>query len=127
VGGLDGSLVCVPPAGLSPAPAAAWFVPLGGLYTRFVRLFRRPSGPVEDWQPRLYAIVIGLVLIVLWLIAFIVKNNDPVKIDFVLFSAHARLIWLFILLIAIGFLGGVLGSQLYRRRRRSGRSQLPEN
>jgi len=90
-------------------------------------LFRRPSGSLEDWQPRLYAVVIGLVLIVLWLIAFIVKNNDPVKIDFVIFSAHARLIWLFILLIAIGFLGGVLGSQLYRRRRQSGRSQLPEN
>ena len=90
-------------------------------------LFRRPSGSVEDWQPRLYAVVIGLVLIVLWLIAFIVKNNDPVKIDFVLFSAHVRLIWLFILLMAVGFLGGVLGSQLYRRRRRSGRSQLPEN
>jgi uncharacterized integral membrane protein len=88
-------------------------------------LFRRPSGSVEDWQPRLYAIVIGLVLIVLWLIAFIVKNNDPVKIDFVLFSA--RLIWLFILLIAIGFLGGVLGSQLYRRRRQLGRSRLPED
>jgi uncharacterized integral membrane protein len=90
-------------------------------------LFRRPSGSLDDWQPRLYAVVIGLVLIVLWLIAFIVKNNDPVKIDFVLFSAHARLIWLFILLIAVGFLGGVLGSQLYRRRRQSRRSQLPEN
>jgi uncharacterized integral membrane protein len=85
-------------------------------------LFRRPSGPVEDWQPRLYAIVIGCVLIVLWLIAFIVKNNDPVKIDFVLFSAHARLIWLLILLVGIGFLGGVLGSQLYRRRRQLGSS-----
>ena len=44
-------------------------------------LFRRPSGPLEDWQPRLYAIVIGGVLVVLWLIAFVVKNNDPVKID----------------------------------------------
>ena len=85
-------------------------------------LFRRPSGSLEEWQPRPYAVVIGLVLIVLWLIAFIVKNNDPVKIDFVLFSAHARLIWLFILLIAIGFLGGVLGSQLYRRRRQLGSS-----
>jgi len=83
-------------------------------------LFRRPSGSVEDWQPRLYAIVIGLVLIVLWLIAFIVKNNDPVRIDFVLFSAHARLIWLLILLLGIGFLGGVFGSQLYRRRRQLG-------
>jgi uncharacterized integral membrane protein len=75
---------------------------------------------VEDWQPRLYALVIGGVLVFLWLIAFIVKNNDPVKIDFVLFTAHARLIWLLILLLGIGFLGGVLGSQLYRRRRRLG-------
>ena len=64
--------------------------------------------------------LIGLVLIVLWVIAFIVKNSDSVKIDFVLFSAHASLIWLLILLLAIGFLGGVLVSQLYRRR--SGRS-----
>jgi uncharacterized integral membrane protein len=92
-----------------------------------VGLFRRPSGPVEDWQPRLYAIVIGAALVVLWLIAFVVKNNDPVKIDFVLFSAHARLIWLLILLVGIGFLGGVLGSQLYRRRRQLGRSRLPED
>jgi uncharacterized integral membrane protein len=66
--------------------------------------------------------VIGGVLVVLWLIAFVVKNNDPVKIDFVLFSTHARLIWLLILLLGIGFLGGVLGSQLYRRRRRLGRA-----
>jgi len=77
---------------------------------------------VEDWQPRLYAIVIGGVLVVLWLIAFVVKNNDPVKIDFVLFSTHARLIWLLILLLVIGFVGGVFGSQLYRRRRQLGRA-----
>ena len=77
---------------------------------------------MEDWQPRLYAIVIGGVLVVLWLIAFVVKNNDPVKIDFVLFSTHARLIWLLILLLGIGFLGGVFGSQLYRRRRQLGRA-----
>lgn len=83
-------------------------------------LFRRPRGSVEDWQPRLYAIVIGGVLVVLWLIAFVVKNNSPVKIDFVLFSTHARLIWLLILLLGIGFLAGVLGSQLYRRRSRLG-------
>ncbi len=85
---------------------------------RFFR--RRPEGPLEEWQPRLYAILIGLVLIVAWLIAFIIKNTDRVKIDFVLFSAHTSLIWLIILLLAIGFLGGVLLSQVYRRRR-SGR------
>ena len=86
-----------------------------------MRLFRRrPEGPLEDWQPRLYAVLIALLLIVAWVIAFIVKNDTRVRIDFVLFAAHTALIWLIILLLAIGFLGGVLLSQLYRRRRRSG-------
>jgi uncharacterized integral membrane protein len=78
---------------------------------------RRGGGGLEDWQPRLYAILIGLVLIVAYVIAFIVKNNDRIKVDFVLFAAHTSLIWLIILLLAIGFLGGVMLSQLYRRRR----------
>jgi uncharacterized integral membrane protein len=89
-----------------------------------MRLFRRPEGPVEDWQPRLYAMLLGLVLLAAWVIAFIVKNRDRVKIDFVLFSTQASLIWLLILLLAAGFLGGVLTSQLYRRR--SGRVRLPQ-
>jgi uncharacterized integral membrane protein len=85
-----------------------------------MRFFRRrhPGGELEDWQPRLYAALIGLVLILAYVIAFIAKNNDRISIDFVLFSAHTSLIWLIILLLAIGFLGGVLLSQLYRRRRR---------
>ncbi len=87
-----------------------------------MRLFRRrvEGGELEDWQPKLWAILISLVLIAVYLIAFIVKNSDRVDIDFVLFSAHLSLIWLIILLLAIGFLGGVLLSQLYRRRRRLG-------
>jgi uncharacterized integral membrane protein len=91
-----------------------------------MRLFRRPRGPIEEWQPRLYAILIVLVLIVGWLIAFIVKNDENVQLDFVLLDAHLSLIWLIILLLAIGFLGGVLTSQLYRRRRRSDRVGRPE-
>jgi uncharacterized integral membrane protein len=86
-----------------------------------MRLFRRrPEGPLEDWQPRLYAILIGLLLILAYVIAFIIKNSDHVKIDFVLFSTQTSLIWLIILLLAIGFVGGVLLSQLYRRRRQLG-------
>jgi uncharacterized integral membrane protein len=85
---------------------------------RFFR--RRPEGPIEDWQPRLYAMLIGLVLIGVYVIAFIIKNSDKVTIDFVLLSTRTSLIWLIILLLAIGFLGGVLLSQLYRRRGRSG-------
>jgi len=85
-----------------------------------MRLFRRGTtrGELEDWQPRLYAVLIGLLLIVAYVIAFIVKNNDRIKIDFVLFDTHTSLIWLIILLLAIGFIGGVMLSQLYRRRRR---------
>jgi uncharacterized integral membrane protein len=80
-------------------------------------LFRRPRRPIEEWQPRLYAVLIAFVLIVLWLIAFIVKNDEKIQLDFVLLDAHLSLIWLIILLLAIGFAGGILASQLYRRRR----------
>ena len=89
-----------------------------------MRLFRRgpAGGGLEDWQPRLYAILIGFVLIVAYVIAFIVKNNDQIQIDFVLFDTHTSVIWLIILLLAIGFIGGVMLSQLYRRRRLVGRT-----
>jgi uncharacterized integral membrane protein len=87
-----------------------------------MRLFRRRSagGELADWQPRLYAILISLVLIVAYVIAFIIKNSHRVSINFVFFTAQTSLIWLIIFLLAIGFLGGVLLSQLYRRRKRSG-------
>ena len=88
-----------------------------------MRLFpwRPHRGELEEWQPRLYGALIGLVLIAAYVIAFVVENNTRVPIDFVLFDVHASLIWLIVLLLAIGFLGGVLLSQLYRRRsRRSG-------
>jgi uncharacterized integral membrane protein len=83
-------------------------------------LFRRREGAVEDWQPRLWAIVIALGLIVVWVLAFVVKNSDKVKIDFVVFSTNASLIWLVLILLGAGFLSGLLASQLYRRR--SGRA-----
>jgi NhaP-type Na+/H+ or K+/H+ antiporter len=54
----------------------------------------------------------------LYVIAFIVKNDDQIEIDFVLFKATVSLIWTIVFILALGFLGGVLLSQLYRRRRR---------
>jgi uncharacterized integral membrane protein len=79
---------------------------------------RLESGVLADWQPRLYAVLVGLLLIVAYVIAFIVKNDDRVTIDFVLFDARTSLIWLIILILAIGIACGVLLSQLYRRRSR---------
>jgi uncharacterized integral membrane protein len=71
----------------------------------------------EEWQPRLWAVLVGFLLLVLYVIAFVVKNDDRIKIDFVLFSASVSLIWVMVFVFALGFLGGVLLSQLYRRRR----------
>jgi uncharacterized integral membrane protein len=84
-------------------------------------LFRRRLGPGElhEFQPRLYAILIGLFLLCAYVIAFIVENSKKVSLHFVLFTARVSLIWLILLGLAIGFVGGILTSQLYRRRSRS--------
>lgn len=78
-------------------------------------MFRRLGA--EDWQARLWAILIGLLLIALYLIAFVVKNDDRIEIDFVLFTSTVSLIWEIVFILALGILGGVLLSQVYRRRR----------
>jgi uncharacterized integral membrane protein len=79
-------------------------------------LFRRRVD-TEQWQPRLWAVLVGLLLMGLYLIAFVVKNDDRIEIDFVLFKSTVSLIWEIVFILALGILGGVLLSQLYRRRR----------
>ena len=78
-------------------------------------MFRRFGA--DEWQARLWAIIVGLFLIAIYLIAFVVKNDDRIKIDFVLFTSTVSLIWEIVFILALGVLGGVLLSQLYRRRR----------
>jgi uncharacterized integral membrane protein len=84
-------------------------------------VFRRLGA--EEWQARLWAILLGLFLIAVYVIAFIVKNDDQIKIDFVLFSGKVSLIWAMIFILILGVLGGVLLSQIYRRRGRQGRRE----
>jgi uncharacterized integral membrane protein len=78
-------------------------------------MFRRLGA--DEWQGRLWAITIGLFLFALYVIAFIVRNDDQTEIDFVLFKATVSLIWVIVFILALGILGGVLMSQVYRRRR----------
>jgi uncharacterized integral membrane protein len=75
---------------------------------------RRPD---EHWEPRLWAVLLGFTILAIYVIAFIVRNDDQIEIDFVLFKATVSLIWAMIFVLAIGLLGGVVLSQLYRRRR----------
>ena len=81
---------------------------------------RLDAEELQEWQPRLYAILIALVLGVAYVIAFVVENSKPVSLHFVLFTARVSLIWLILLMLGIGVAGGILLSQLYRRRRRAG-------
>jgi len=90
-----------------------------------VRFFRRKGidpETRETFQPRLWLIVGGLALIVAYLVAFIAENNKSVTVHFVLFTTHTSVIWLTLLSLAIGLIGGVLLSQLERRRGRKQRS-----
>ena len=52
------------------------------------------------------------------MIAFVLQNNEQVDVDFVFAKTQISLTWVILISLAIGLLGGVLLSQLYRRRRR---------
>jgi uncharacterized integral membrane protein len=84
-----------------------------------------PPPPAEEedrpstWQPLLYTKIVVLLVVIAYAIAFVVQNTDQIRIDFVFSTAKVRLIWTMLLLLAIGLIGGILLSQLYRHRRRA--------
>jgi uncharacterized integral membrane protein len=76
------------------------------------------SDLAETYQPRLWAVLIVLGLLALYLVAFVVENNKEISVHFVLGTARVSLIWVILFSVLIGLLGGLMLSQLYRRRRR---------
>jgi uncharacterized integral membrane protein len=70
----------------------------------------------RSWQPRLWISLGLLILLVGWLIAFIAGNDEETKIDFVVAEATTSLIWVILLSLLAGLIGGVLLSQLQARR-----------
>jgi uncharacterized integral membrane protein len=95
-----------------------------------VRRLRRPridTGEVSDrWQPRLYLRLIVLGLLIAWAIAFVLENRKRVNVHFVLATAGVSLVWVILLALGVGVLGGILLAQLERRRRRRS-NQAPEH
>jgi NhaP-type Na+/H+ or K+/H+ antiporter len=87
-----------------------------------VRFRRRPSidtGELqENWQPKLYLRLIVLVLLAAYAIAFVLENRTPLHLHFVFVTATVSLVWLILGGLAVGFVLGILLSQLERRRRR---------
>jgi uncharacterized integral membrane protein len=72
----------------------------------------------RNWQPRLWISLGLLVLIAAYLIAFVVGNDEETSVNFVFAEATTSLIWVIILSLLAGLIGGVLLSQLHRRRER---------
>jgi len=83
---------------------------------------RRPhvdTGQLEEnWQPRLYARLLALVVLVAYAIAFVLENRKHISLHFVFATARVSLVWLVLLSLAIGATSGILLAQLERRRRR---------
>jgi uncharacterized integral membrane protein len=88
--------------------------------------FRRGGEGLDEFQPRLWLILLGLLAIVAYLIAFVVKNDNSIEIHFIFFKSTVSLIWEIVLILGIGVLGGVLLSQLYRRRGRQEPGEPPD-
>ena len=78
---------------------------------------RLSADEIQEFQPRLWARLLALVLIAAYVIAFVLENRKHVHLHFVFFTASVSLIWLILLSLVLGMIGGVLLSQLYRRRR----------
>ena len=70
----------------------------------------------RSWQPRLWITLGLLILIGAYLIAFVVGNDKEASVNFVFADAKTSLIWVILLSLLAGLLGGVLLSQLHRRR-----------
>lgn len=101
-----------PPASSVPPPAA----PLDAAAAKDER---EDEDFPSTWQPWLYVKIALLLLAIAWATAFIAENGKRVNVHFVFATANVHLIWMILLLLAVGILAGVLVSQLYRHRRRS--------
>jgi uncharacterized integral membrane protein len=70
----------------------------------------------RTWQPRLWISLGLLIVLAAYVIAFVVGNDDEAKVSFVFAEARTSLIWVILLSLLAGLIGGVLLSQLHRRR-----------
>ena len=74
-----------------------------------------------SFGPLVWMRLVALSLAVAYVVAFVLENTNQVHVHFVLFSTSGSLIWVILLSLTIGLLSGIVGSQLYRYRRRARR------
>ena len=72
----------------------------------------------RERTPWVQLTAIGIVAV--YTLLFIVLNTHRAKVSFVFASARISVIWVILLSLAVGFVLGVLGARLNRRRKRRG-------
>ena len=72
----------------------------------------------KTFQLALWARLIGIGLVGLYVLLFVVLNTRRVKVSFVAGSTRVSLIWVILLALVAGLVLGMLLSQLYRHRQR---------
>ena len=71
----------------------------------------------RNWQPKLWLSISLLFLLAGYFVAFVIGNTDEASVNFIFATASTSLIWVILLSLLAGLFGGVLLSQLHRRRR----------
>jgi uncharacterized integral membrane protein len=69
----------------------------------------------------LYASILVAIVVVVFLILLIARNTRHVKLDYVVGSTNARVIWLIVIAALAGWVLGLVTSHLVRRRTRAPR------
>jgi uncharacterized integral membrane protein len=69
----------------------------------------------------LYTWAIGLVALLVVLIALVIANTRQVKLSWVIGTGHASLVWIILAAAVLGWLLGILTSEIFRLRTRRGR------
>ena len=82
-----------------------------------MRFLRRPHVK-PNHQRRFYVTLLALALLIAYSVAFVVQNDHTVSVDFVFVTTRVSLIWVILLSLAVGLLGGLLLPRLERRWRR---------
>jgi uncharacterized integral membrane protein len=78
---------------------------------------RRPRRPHINQSLLFYVGLVLLAFLIAYAVAFILENRNSVSVHFVLGTADVSLIWLILLALAVGLVGGLLLAALERRRR----------
>lgn len=84
----------------------------------FLRRQRDAASRLEEqWQPKVYGRLLALAIVIAYVIAFVIENSKHVSVHFVFRTTRVSIVWLILLSLALGAIGGILLAQLDRRRR----------